>query len=401
MKSKHTRFLTPKAELEQHLSDRRPPRTQPGFGLEPLLARMFQPNKWDLSLANWQGSFDDWQTTARPVVESLLLIPNSLGAPSEPETHSVTEEPDLVIEEVSFTVTPPLRAPATVVIPRNGKSRHPAVVVLHSLGGLRAYGREKFMEFEGEPSFLTDYRKENYSGRSLQRELARRGYLSIAIDAFNFGLRTAAAVADRKAFEQARAGWSPQEAADFCLTASGFEDPRAGRALGCVGLTTAQLVATDDRRTVDYLLSRSDVDPDRIGATGLSFGSFRTNYLSALDSRVKAGVSICWVSSMAGIIGYNEIGAMGWFSLPPGLYARMDMTDIIALAAPRAFLTINGWQDILMQPSGTAESHLALREAWERANATENLGSLVYDAPHEYNTTMQEDAFDFFDTHIA
>lgn len=42
----------------------------------------------------------------------------------------------------------------------------------------------------------------------------------------------------------------------------------------------------DDSRSIDYLLSRSEVDADRIECTGLSGGGWRANILAALDKRI-------------------------------------------------------------------------------------------------------------------
>jgi len=166
------------------------------------------------------------------------------------------------------------------------------------------------------------------------------------------------------------------------------------------GLSVAGLVATDDLRTVDYLCTRDDVETTRIGCMGLSFGSFRASYLSALDERIRAAVSVCWTSTLKGIIDYNVLGAMGLFALPPALYRRMDMIDIVALSAPKPFLAISGWRDRLMQPSGSAEAHLRLRKHWQALSVKERFGSLIYDTGHEFNQEMQEASFDFFGHHL-
>jgi hypothetical protein len=234
----------------------------------------------------------------------------------------------------------------------------------------------------------------------LQIELAEAGFLSIAIDAFNFGTRTAAAVEDARGFAKWRMSCAEVDALDFSALTSATQEPEAVRMLECLGISLASLIATDDVRTVDYLLSRSDVDHENLGCTGLSFGSFRTNYLSALDDRIKAAASVCWVSTMKGIVDYNILGAMGFFALPPGLYGKLDMADIVALSCPKAFLAISGWQDRLMQPSGAVEAHLFFRSVWAGIGEEERLGSLIYDAPHSYDESMQEAAIAFFRRHL-
>ena len=125
----------------------------------------------------------------------------------------------------------------------------------------------------------------------------------------------------------------------------------------------------------------------------MSYGAYRTNYLAALDSRIAAAVSVCWMATLDSVVGYNVGGAMGYFTLLPGIHERLDICDIASLACPRPFMAISGWHDLLMQPRGIAAAHRKLRAAWNKANAANRLASLCFDSPHEFNTTMQEAAF--------
>lgn len=394
-------FQTPEAQLIERLNENRTRLSVDKFGLRDFLNSRFSKLQFSHSLLhNRERDACEWKRSALALLRRELILPGALGAPVDAHIISRTQRLGYTVEEVEFTVTPPLRTRATVVIPDNGKSKHPAVVTLHSFGGMRLFGREKLLQFDGEPDFLKRYRELNYSGRSLQIELAEAGFLSIAIDAFNFGTRTAFAVEDPKGFAQWRINCSADDELDFSAEASATQEPEAVRMLECLGISLASLIATDDIRTVDYLLTRADVKSEKIGCTGLSFGSFRTNYLSALDDRIKAAASVCWVSTMRGILDYNILGAMGFFALPPGLYGQLDMADIVALASPKAFLAISGWQDQLMQPSGAAEAHLFFRRVWEEYGNAEALGSLIYDAPHTFDETMQEATISFFGKHL-
>jgi len=394
-------FQTPEEQLIEQLDENRARLSVDKFGLRDFLNSRFTKLPFSHSLLHKrERDVRRWRSEALVLLRKELIIPDALGAPVDAHVISRIRRPGYTVEEVEFTVTPPLRTRATVVIPDNGKTKHPAIVALHSFGGMRLFGRERLLQFEGEPDFLRKYRGLNYSGRSLQVELAKAGFLSIAIDAFNFGTRTAAAVEDLKGFTKWRMKCSAADEIDFSAQASATQEPEAVRMLECLGVSLASLIATDDVRTVDYLLTRADVESGKIGCTGLSFGAFRTNYLSALDDRVKASASVCWVSTMKGILDYNILGAMGFFALPPGLYGKLDMADIVALSSPKAFLAISGWQDRLMQPSGAAEAHLFFRSVWEDLGKAELLGSLIYDSPHTFNNTMQEAAISFFQKHL-
>ncbi len=48
------------------------------------------------------------------------------------------------------------------------------------------------------------------------------------------------------------------------------------------------------QRVVDYLVTRDEVDPERIGMVGLSYGGFFTLYMAAADTRIRAALSSCF-----------------------------------------------------------------------------------------------------------
>lgn len=395
-------FQTCEEELSARLDDRRAAISGDPFELTPFLQKQRRSSRFEKSLLHHpQRDFHQWKQQAHAYLHEALVLPHSVGKPSDAVLLSRQEFATYIVEEVEISVTPPMRTTATVVIPKNGKTQHPAIVALHSMGGLRLFGREKLLKFAGEPAYLTQYRDDYYSGLALQEELANAGFLSIAIDAFNFGMRTPMAFEAPAEFKHWRNRCTIDQSNDYTYKTAAIGEPEALRALECVGVSLPTLIATDDLRTLDYLATRADVDSTRIGCTGFSFGSFRTHYLSALDERIKAAVSVCWISTLQGIIGYNVLGAMGLFSLPPKLYSQLDMADIVALSAPKPFLGISGWQDRLMQPASIAEAHLYLRNVWKSAGAEHNLGSLVFDTPHQFDAEMQRNALAFLKQHLA
>lgn len=396
-----TSFTTPAGEFDLHRHGTRPSAS----GTSPLLAglveRHFAAQPFGSSLLHHPDrDFLQWQENASRTLRNCLLLPHTVGEPVETRfLHRDDSHPDYIVEELELSVTPPLTAPATAVIPRNATRRHPAIVALHSMGGHQLYGREKLLARDGENPVLSAYRQRYYDGRSLQAELARAGFLSIAIDAIGFGQRSDEATA-RPDFVEWRRGLSEEEISRLQSQHRPSADNRIARTLLALGYSTAALVASDDVRCVDYLLTRPDVDPQRIGCAGLSFGSFRANYLAALDPRVRAAVSVCWISTLAGVISHNIQGALGFFALPPGFYRHFDLADIPALAAPKPFLAISGWRDPMILPSAMADAHLFLRRVWERAGAPGNLGSLLFDTGHCFDATMQAHALAFLQRHL-
>ncbi len=395
-----TRWWTDESELKQKLGAAREPKRTPGPLLDRALTEWQRTQRRDLSLLNKRGSAAiAARARARGFVERQLAWPTESAA-LHPQPLARREHDDYVEEQLLLTTSAPLRVPATVLIPKGVPRPCPGIVALHDMGGFRVFGREKLLAFEGEPEYLTEFREHHYKGVSIMAELVRRGYVVVAIDALCFGRRTVEAAQDPLGFQQRRLEMDAEASQEFTARVSREEEPWLVRHVMTVGRTWPGLVLADDRRTVDYLCTRPDVDPSRIGCIGLSFGAYRTNYLAPMDERIKAAVSVCWTSTMDGLVGYNVGGAMGWFSLIPRLFERMDLPDLQALTAPRAFMAINGWDDHLVQPFGIAKAHLHLRRCFENAGCPEQLGSLIYDCPHEFNREMQKDAFDWLDEHL-
>lgn len=105
------------------------------------------------------------------------------------------------------------------------------------------------------------------------------------------------------------------------------------------GVTPLGKWVFDCQRVIDYLLTRPDVDPARIGMIGHSLGGKMALYAAAFESRVKATVS-----SEPGIsLQFSNYGDF-WYlgraidQLPPGA----DQHDLVAHIAPRPFLLIAG-----------------------------------------------------------
>lgn len=390
------RTWTEDAELERYARARREGWDQLG-SLGIYFTQSLRRSSFDLTFTQ-----DQYRDVVRWRKEALTQLCSCLALPQRREVRNVRvrsreKGEGFTREEIEFESAPGLLVPATVLVPSQGEPPFPAVVALHDMGGFRAFGREKLIPFTGEPGYLTDFRRLCYEGRAVGIELVRRGYLVISIDALLFGERTPRAEANRGKFFAERLGWTKEQAQEFTHDAGGYRESLSFRSALLTGQTWAGMVVNDDMATVDYLASRADVDAKRIGCVGLSYGAYRTNYLAAIDERISAAVSVCWMATLDSVIAYNVGGAMGWFTMIPGIHTRLDICDIASLACRRPFLAISGWQDELMEPHGIASAHRKLRAVWNKAGAPERLGSLCFDSPHEFNAAMQEQAYAWFE----
>lgn len=206
------------------------------------------------------------------------------------------EGSDFIREKVVFSTTPGFRVPAYVHIPKGLTGRAPAIVDLHSHGGMFLFGKEKVIDFGRNHPAMTTYHAGNYAGRPTTTALVRRGYVVITIDAFMFSERRVMMDADLGQGWD-RAAYSLEDVARLNQVCRGKESTLA-KTLTVLGMSWPGIVAWDDMRTVDYLLTRPEVDPSRIGCVGVSFGGWRSLFLSALDERIAAGCVVGFMSTI-------------------------------------------------------------------------------------------------------
>ena len=88
----------------------------------------------------------------------------------------------------------------------------------------------------------------------------------------------------------------------------------------------------DGIRAVDYLLSRKDVDPARIGITGRSGGGTQSAYISAIDERIYAAAPECYITNLTRI--FKTIGPQdAEQNLFNGISSGIDHPDYLAVRA--------------------------------------------------------------------
>src|SRR3954467_4494534 len=224
--------------------------------------------------------------------------------PLNPRVIGTVERPGYRIERLTFESRPRLYVTANLYVPA-GSGRRPAI-----LGPLGHSGNGKAW-----PSY-----------QKLFSNLARKGYVVLAYDPFGQG--------ERIEYPGSRPGQST-------VAGGGTgEHEYAGRRLILLGANFGLFRAWDGIRGIDYLLTRPDVDPERIGCCGQSGGATLTQFLAALDSRIGAAV----VS-----MGNTENLAQGEVEPPgsaddaeqnivPALARGIDRADLLYAFAPKPLL---------------------------------------------------------------
>ena len=371
--------------------------------LHETMAWLARENAPRLSFLNPQWtSLDAWKAAARPILRRSHSY-DPKPAPLSVELVRREERDGFTIEVVKIRATAAYDIPARVLIPAKRSGRLPAVVAMHCHSGRYTWGHEKILSYPGESPALAEIR--NRDGRPWAEALVKRGYIVIVVDAFYFGERRLRAedlepgrvfseVRDSHRAALAAAPGSPEWIAAVNRVCSFYEHLTA-KTLTAAGVTWPGLLAWDDMRTVDYLASRPDVDPARIGAAGLSGGGLRTTHLIAADPRIKAASITGWMTEFAHQLHHHVRHT--WMAFSPGLYSSLDLPDAAALHAPGALLVQQCLRDTLYPLEGMRGAVDKLTRIYAKAGLPERFRGSFHDAPHSFTPPMQDETFAWFD----
>ena len=356
----------------------------------------------EFPLSFLQKEFADLAAWKRVARGKLLDLLHYAPPPCDPRAETVerVDRGEYFQERVHFNTTPDIRVPAFVLIPKKVLLPAPGIVALHDHGGFYLWGKEKLVALDDEHPVLTDFKRELYAGRSIASELARAGYVVIVIDMFYWGERRMLLADDPSDWRERPRSITKQRIEAFDRRSSEGEQ-LVGRTVFSAGFTWAGVMFWDDVRTVDYLLTRPEVDPRRIGCVGLSLGGVRSAHLAALDDRIKAAVVVGWMTSFPAQLKRRITNTIGHTKLVPGLYRYLDYPDVASLAMPTPLLVINGSKDELFEPAGVRASFEKLAVCYQKAGVPERLRTRLYDAPHEFNREMQTEAWSWLEKHLG
>ncbi len=366
--------------------------------LFPEVEKLAAKRKFSLSYLSGQfRDFAEFQKTARQkVFDTLMYRPEKVDP--RPEVVERVDCGDYTREKVVFSTSSEFRVPAYVLIPKKLKQPAPAIVDLHSHGGMFVFGKEKVIDFGANHPAMTTYHERNYDGRPTATALVRRGYVVITIDAFMFGERRVLMDADHGSGWD-RTKYTLDDVTKLNQVCRGKESTVV-KSLIFAGLTWPGVVFWDDIRTVDYLVTRPEVDPKRIGCLGISMGGYRSIYLAALDERIQAACIAGFMSSVTPMM-QARIDTHSFVHFLPSLHAYLDLPDVASLTAPRSLLVLQCAKDGLFTPAGMQESVEKIAAVFDKAGCKDKFVGKFHDVPHRFSLAMQDDAFAFLDDRLG
>jgi len=167
-----------------------------------------------------------------------------------------------------------------------------------------------------------------------------------------------------------------------------------------LGLSQEGLMVWESIRMIDYLLTRPEVDGNKLGMTGASGGGLNTLYTCVVDERISVIIPVCYITSftlfLKSMRGLNWNGGIDLCNQVPGVMRYIDMAGLCSLIAQRPLMLVNGTQDPQFPIEGARNVFGKVRKIYESIGFEERIKMVEVVSGHGYNRPMRESAYGWF-----
>jgi cephalosporin-C deacetylase-like acetyl esterase len=166
------------------------------------------------------------------------------------------------------------------------------------------------------------------------------------------------------------------------------------------GYSSAAVELLNGIRGLDLLAARPEVDPARLGVTGLSGGGATTWWIAAADERVNVCSPVCATATLESHV-YDRVvdghcDCMWWVNT-----ALWDLADIGALIAPRPLLIASANQDGIFPIDAIHRVHAQLQGLYRTLGASQHLRFVETPGGHSYHELSRTAIFSWFLQHLT
>ncbi|MBO0720591.1 MAG: acetylxylan esterase [Blastocatellia bacterium] len=321
--------------------------------LDRIAQQQLQRREQAISAISTVADAETRKKLVRPkILELIGGLPDYDGPLNARVTGRINSD-STIIEKVVFESLPGLFITANLYRP-NQQGRYPAI--LFPLG---------------------HWEEGKVAAQLMAANLAAKGFVVLAFDPIGQGERQQAF--DRRLGRSLAGGSTTQH---FMNGATSL----------LVGQSFARYRIWDAKRSLDYLLSRPEVDAEKVGCTGCSGGGTITTYISALDARIKVAAPACYLNSFralfTGAIGDSEQ------SLPNFLSSGLDQADYVEMFAPKPWLIASTLNDFFT-PEGAREVYEEARRWYHIYGADERIRWVVGPGPHGTPREIREAIYEW------
>ena len=220
--------------------------------------------------------------------------------------------------------------------------------------------------------------------QALCQRLVQRGYVVLAWDPVGQG--------ERSQFWDTKSGKSRYNL--ICA-----EHAVLGNLAYLAGTSLARWEIWDGLRAFDYLLTRPEVDPDRISITGTSGGGFQAMHIAALEPRIKVAAISCYITALSMRI-HNRIFKDPDSDPEQDLYGMVsqgvDHAGLLLLMYPRPVFVAAAVLDFF-PIEGTEKTFHEVAAVYSRFGHADRVSMIEGYHGHEYSQGNQQAAFEFLD----
>jgi len=290
----------------------------------------------------------DWLKRQEKVKEILMKIvgPFPEKTPLNSRVTGVVKKDWFRIEKVIYESMPNFYVTACLFIPEGIVGKRPAVIQVsgHTRNAFRG----------GSPTMILNF--------------VKKGFIVFAIDPISQGERVQYWDLEKK---------------EPVIKGLTDEHSYFGNQCFISGVSPGRYFTWDGIRGVDYLLTRSEVDPERIGIFGCSGGGTQTTYIAAFDERIKAAVPGCYITGFRRLL--ESIGPQdAEQNFYHGVSNGITHADLLELRAPKPLLISSTTRDYF-SIQGAVETFEEVKRAYKAFGKEENIGQAVGDAGHGFN----------------
>lgn len=308
-------------------------------------------------------TLEDWKNRQQEVKDILMKItgPFPEKTPLNVKVTEVLQKDGYRLEKLIYESLPGFYVTAGLFIPDNLRGKAPAVL---------------FCSGHSELAF----RSNTYQQMILN--LVKKGFIVLAFDPVGQG--------ERLQYYDTEEGKSP-----FGPT---HEHSYPGAQCFIAGNSMAKYMVWDGIRSIDYLISRPEVDPERIGVTGRSGGGTQTAYIAAFDERVTAAAPECYITTLEQQLktGGPQDAEQNFYH---GIARGIDLADLLEVRAPKPTLMITTTRDIF-SIEGARTTFKEAKRTYEAFGKVENISMVEDDTAHASTLKNREAMCAFFQKHL-
>lgn len=311
-------------------------------------------------------SLTDWQQRQKWIHATLMDIvgPFPAKTPLNATVTKVINKDNYRVEDIIFESRPGYYVTSSLFIPGKLKKGDKAPAIIYCSGHT----------YSGYSSPLYQH---------VILNLVQKGFIVFAFDPIGQG--------ERLQYYDAKTGKSR-------FKWPSYEHSYPGAQLFITGSSLARYFIWDGIRAIDYLVTRKEVDPGRIGIAGRSGGGTQSAYIAAFDDRIKAAAPGNYITNFRRL--FQAMGPQdAEQDFTHGIERGIDMADLLLVRAPKPALMVTTSVD-MFPIQGSLETAKEVSRIYKAYGKGDNFGMATDDAAHASTKKNREAMYAFFERYL-